>query len=85
MTKTMTLTFKPAGQVQGLYAELIDLQQLGRLHVRRATRIEFDNQKQVWRVRDTDGFPLYTSPSRQTCLDWERRFFHAKEARDDDE
>ena len=70
------LTFTPDGVVQGLYTEVIELRQLGRLNVNRSTSIEFDNEKQVWRVRDTKGFPMFTAPSRQQCLDWEHMYFN---------
>jgi len=56
----------------GLYTEAIDLTSLGRLKVERATTITFDNRLQVWRVKDRTGFPLFTSPSREACLDWEK-------------
>jgi hypothetical protein len=49
------------------------------LKVERATTITFDNRLQVWRVKDRTGFPLYTSPSRETCLEWERKYFNSKE------
>lgn len=74
-----TLTFKPDGTGCGLYTEVIDLTRLGRLRVERATTITFDNRLQVWRVKDRTGFPLFTSPSRETCLDWERQYFTGKD------
>ena len=76
---TATLTFTPDGLGHGLYTEAIELSLLGRLTVNRATSIEYDNALQVWRVRDENGLALYTSPSRQTCLDWERQHFNTKE------
>lgn len=73
------VTFKPDGSVRGLYTEVIDLTCLGRLKVERATTITFDNRKQVWRVKDRTGLPLFTSPSRETCLEWEKQYFMGKE------
>lgn len=73
------VTFKPDGSVHGLYTEVIDLTCLGRLKVERATTITFDNRKQVWRVKDRTGLPLFTSPSRETCLEWEKQYFMGKE------
>ena len=73
------LTFKPDGTGHGLYTEVIDLSCLGRLRIERATTIEFDNRGQVWRVKDRTGFSLFTSPSRETCLDWERQYFNTRE------
>ena len=74
-----SLVFKPDGSGHGLYTEVIDLTCLGRLKVERATTITFDNRLQAWRVKDRTGFPLYTSPSRETCLEWERQFFNSKQ------
>ena len=76
---SIAITFTPDGAGHALYTEAIDLAALGPLAIRRATTIEFDNNSQYWRVRDPDGFPLFNSPSRQTCLDWERRYLQAKE------
>ena len=72
-----TLCFLPDGTVQGLYTEAIDLTTLGRLRVRRASTIEFDNPAQVWRVFNAYGLCLHTSPSRQECLRWEQEHWQA--------
>jgi hypothetical protein len=69
----ITLLFLPDGTVQGLYTEAIELATLGRLRIQRATTIEFDHPLQAWRVFDARGRGVYCSPSRQTCLDWERQ------------
>jgi hypothetical protein len=71
-TPVATLTFDAQGTVRGLYTEAIDLHRIGLLHIERATSIEFDNDRQAWRVRDTTGFPLFSAPTREQCLDWER-------------
>ena len=71
-----TLTFRPDGTASCLYTEAIDLSTLGRLHVRRATRIEFDDRLQAWRVWNEGGQVLYTAPTRQACLDWEHQHYN---------
>ena len=71
-----TLTFGPDGMGRCLYTEVIDLRQLGDLHVERATSIEFENVKQTWRVRDAEGRLIFTARTRQRCLDWERERFN---------
>ena len=76
---SIAITFTPDGTGHALYTEAIDLTALGSLSIQRATTIEFDNNSQYWRVRDPDGFPLFNSPSRQTCLDWERRYLDQQE------
>lgn len=65
------LVFSPDGRVHGLYTEAIDLNQIGRLHIRRATSIEYCNQKHLWQVRNLYGSILFSNPSRQLCLEWE--------------
>lgn len=74
-----SIVFRTDGTGHGLYTEIIDLSCLGRLRVERATTITFDNRLQVWRVKDRTGFALFTSPSRQTCLDWEKEYFDRKD------
>lgn len=69
----MTLDFTPAGNAHCLYDEAIDLHTLGRLHVRRASHIEFNDQAQMWEVRLLGGDEVvFTDPSRGACLKWER-------------
>ena len=67
------LTFGPDGLGKGLYTAAIDLSAIGRLSVERVLRIEFDESAQYWQVRDLRGFALFHPPSRQACLEWERR------------
>lgn len=76
MSPEMVLVLTPDGTGHALYDEKIDLNTLGPLHVERATSIEFDETAQYWRVKDRDGFALFNSPSRQQCLDWERKYFN---------
>jgi len=71
-----TITFYPDGTGQCLYTEVIDLSVLGSLEIERASNIEFDNKRQVWRVMDLKGQPLYEDKSRQTCLEWEQGHFN---------
>ena len=76
MDKEFVLVFTKDGLGHGLYTEAIDLSRIGALSISRATSIEFDNKLQVWRVYDRKEFPLYSSPSRQVCLDWEHDYFN---------
>jgi len=78
MSETAILVFKPDGTCAGLYTEMIDLSQLGLLQVNRVSNIVFENDKQVWRVKDKRGFPLFTAPTRQQCLEWEQQHFNNK-------
>lgn len=70
------LHFAPDGTGAGLYTEVIDLQQIGRLDMSRASHIEFNSESQQWEVYDSTGHWLFTNPSREACLHWERRHFN---------
>lgn len=76
-TPVAWLLVLPDGSAQGLYTEAIDLSSLGRLQLRRASSIEFDNQTQVWWVRLPKLGRVHCSPSRATCLRWEQQHFEA--------
>ena len=74
------LVFTRDGAGHAIYTEAIDLGRIGRLSVRRATTIEFDNSIQYWRVKDRTGFTMFNSPSRQECLEWERWYLESQES-----
>ena len=76
----MNLFFHPDGTAACLHGEEIPLQALGTLSTRRASTIEFCNAHQAWEVHliERDGRPgpyVFSSPSRDTCLEWERTYF----------
>ena len=69
-----TLRFDPAGQVDCLYTEAIDLQKLGKLEITRATDIRFEETSQQWQVHDSESDAvLFSNPSRNECLAWENQ------------
>jgi len=70
------LHFQPDGTGAGLYTECIDLQQIGRLDVTRASEIEFNDTTQHWEVFDYTGSKVHSDPSREACLRWERQHFN---------
>jgi hypothetical protein len=69
-----TLRFDPAGQVDCLYTEAIDLQKLGKLEITRATDIRFEETSQQWQVHDAESDAvLFSNTSRCECLAWENQ------------
>ena len=69
---TAVLTFQPDGTATGLYTELISLAEIGSLKIARAASVDFNNQSQLWEVKDRAGRVRFFSPSRAVCLDWEQ-------------
>jgi hypothetical protein len=68
----MTLDFTSDGHAHCLYDEAIDLHTLGRLQMRRASHIEFNELTQQWEVVLVGGDEaVYSDVSRQNCLEWE--------------
>ncbi len=76
----IAITFTPDGTGHTLHTEIVDLGQIGRLSVKRATEIEFDDRAQFWSVRRPGSrFALYRNTSRQACLAWERQYLQIEE------
>ena len=69
---SIVLRIDPSAQVHCFYTEAIDLAQIGRMEVRRASTVEFNDNNQHWDVRDLSGLLLYSHPSRANCLAWEQ-------------
>lgn len=72
---TTTLRFQPdGGRVNCLYTEAIDLRELGKLQLTRATDIRFSEASQQWEVHEAgSNRVLFSNPSRAECLAWEHR------------
>lgn len=70
------LRFDPTGIGHAFFTEAIDLSAIGRLEISRATTIEFQNERQVWEVKDGNGEILFANPSRSACLHWEHEHFN---------
>jgi hypothetical protein len=70
------ISIAPDGTARCLWTEVLPLRELGRLDIQRAFAVEFDDQAQAWRVFDAADECLYCSPSRETCLAWERQYLN---------
>ncbi len=72
----MTLEVTPDGNIRCLYTDEIDLPQLGRLQVSRASHIEYDNRLHKWTVTSAKtGKRLHSSMTRESALEWERQYY----------
>lgn len=69
------ILFSKDGRGFCLYSDILPRLDLGRLRIRRATRVEFDSGRQSWSVRSPSGV-LYRNPRRELCLRWEHRHFN---------
>ena len=72
MNAAAVVTFAPSGEGSCFYTELIDLHSIGSLYVRRASFIEFNNERQVWEVKNELGQILFFSKHREACIAWEQ-------------
>jgi hypothetical protein len=74
MSEQAVILFDAGGTARCLYSEMIDLRQLGRLHLRRATRIEFNERTQLWDVLPAKraSKALFSAATRRECLAWEQ-------------
>ena len=74
MQELASITFATDGNGRCLYHETIDLRVLGRLECHRASQVEFNAESQQWEVSLPDNDqPVFSSPGREACLDWERQ------------
>lgn len=70
-----TITFGVDGLGRGLYTEAVSLQEIGKIKLKRITRILFVPRLQLWEVRDMRGRVLHRAASRRACVDWEHEQF----------
>ena len=72
------ITIEPDGSVSCLAPDDLDLRTLGTLHVRRASRIEFDNDRQEYVCTLTSGVVLGGVPTRAPAIAAEVPYLNAK-------
>jgi hypothetical protein len=68
----LVVTFDSSGAGSCLYSELIDLQSIGSLEIRRASHVEFNNITQQWEVKNLRGKVLFFAKTRTACVEWEQ-------------
>lgn len=74
--KGVDTTIGTDGNIRCLYSDEIDLPQLGRLSISRASQIEFDNHLRKWTVTSTKtGRRLHSAMTREDALQWENRYY----------
>ncbi len=72
----MTLEVTPNGDIRCLYTDEVDLSQLGRLQVSRASHVEYDNHLRKWTVTSVKtGKRLHSAMTRESALEWECQYY----------
>jgi hypothetical protein len=74
----MNLFFSPNGVITCLYSEEIPLLKIGRLNIKRFTKVEPNQTSTGWQVKNMKGKILFSDPSKQTCLWWEEKYFNER-------
>jgi hypothetical protein len=69
---TIKISFTPDRTALCLWTEALPLHELGRLEIRRASNIEFNNTTQHWEVKDLKNRIRFIARSRSACLEWEQ-------------
>ena len=72
----VTIFAESDGSVRCIYIEAIDLAEIGRLYIDRASHVEYDNMSNCWRVTWTEASEMRCGDSakfasRTEALHWE--------------
>ena len=73
MSKTHIMSIAEDGSIRCLWTDAIELSALGKLDVKRASTIEFNEVTQLWEVRFTSEPErvVYCAESRAMCIAYE--------------
>lgn len=74
-SNTEAFVIHPDGNVEGLYTDLVDLAALGRLAIRRASSVEWDEARQQWVAITPEGQVIAEGPNRAEVLEAEHDHF----------
>jgi len=79
MNTEHVIAFGHDGIIRCLWTEAVALAEFGRLDVQRASTVEFNSTRQEWEVRlaTAPDVIAFSDPSRDACLEWERRTLNA--------
>lgn len=75
--ETLVLCIRPDGAIEGLYDDDLRLDELGRLEIRRASSVEFDDATGEWVATTPSGQIIARDRSRAACIRKEIEFFQA--------
>lgn len=73
MNRIINIKFSEDGTARCLWTDAFPLHEIGQLEISRATNIEFNNDRQMWEVKDRDGVVRFSDKSRSACLEWEHQ------------
>ena len=72
----ITLEIDKSGNIHCLYTDSVDLFSLGRVtDVRKASNVEFCEDRQMWQVTALSGEVLYENKSREKAIEYEIKVF----------
>ena len=75
----IVIQFDTAGNAIALHTDDLSLSCLGRMTVKRASLVEFNEDRQQWEVTIAgENRPSFSNSSRAKCLDWERKTLNAR-------
>ena len=70
------LEITASGGIRMLHDDAVDLRELGKVRVVRASHVEFDNKAGDWTVRSAkDRRLLHRAQTRASALAWEKKFY----------
>ena len=64
----MKLVIDTAGSVRAVYSDKLKNMNLGPMQVRRASNVEFDENKQIWEARNREGELIATHANRDVVI-----------------
>ncbi len=79
MSAESVIVFDTDGTGHCLYTEAIPLAEIGELELCRASNVDFNRTHQEWEViTDIMQPAVFSHPSREACIRWEREHFNAQ-------